>query len=118
MPIKPPKDRSASYPQRKTPTGFDRWFETTGPAIRSLPNGILTTLRVWNFGGNPMTGGDKKVRSPVGKIDARTSGGARKARHQPDWAQGLQKLYSSVVEEPLPDMFQDLLRKLDGDKRG
>lgn len=32
---------------------------------------------------------------------------------EPGWAQGLKKLYNSVVEEPLPDSFQDLLKKLD-----
>jgi hypothetical protein len=32
---------------------------------------------------------------------------------QPDWAAGLRQLYDSVVEEPLPDSFSDLLSKLD-----
>ncbi|QYJ06904.1 NepR family anti-sigma factor [Qipengyuania flava] len=31
----------------------------------------------------------------------------------PDWANGLKRLYDSVVEEPLPDSFQDLLDQLD-----
>ena len=31
----------------------------------------------------------------------------------PDWADGLKKLYDSVVDEPLPDSFKDLLDKLD-----
>jgi hypothetical protein len=31
----------------------------------------------------------------------------------PEWAAGLKRLYDSVVEEPLPDSFKDLLRKLD-----
>ena len=31
----------------------------------------------------------------------------------PDWADGLKKLYDSVVDEPLPDTFKDLLDKLD-----
>jgi hypothetical protein len=36
---------------------------------------------------------------------------------QPEWAKGLQRLYNSVVEEPLPDSFADLIAKLDsGDK--
>ncbi len=33
--------------------------------------------------------------------------------HAPEWADGLRKLYDSVVEEPLPDSFDDLLKKLD-----
>lgn len=32
---------------------------------------------------------------------------------KPDWANGLRRLYDSVVEEPLPDSFKDLLAKLD-----
>jgi hypothetical protein len=32
---------------------------------------------------------------------------------EPGWAGGLRKLYNSVVEEPLPDSFKDLLKKLD-----
>lgn len=33
---------------------------------------------------------------------------------EPGWAKGLRKLYDSVVDEPLPDSFKDLLKKLDG----
>ena len=32
---------------------------------------------------------------------------------QPEWAAGLKDLYDSVVEEPLPDSFKELLDKLD-----
>ena len=35
------------------------------------------------------------------------------AKENPEWANGLRKLYDSVVEEPLPDQFKDLLSKLD-----
>ncbi len=31
----------------------------------------------------------------------------------PGWASGLRQLYDSVVDEPLPDTFKDLLSKLD-----
>jgi len=34
----------------------------------------------------------------------------------PEWADGLKRLYDSVVEEPLPDAFADLLSKLDDKK--
>ena len=34
---------------------------------------------------------------------------------EPDWADGLRQLYNSVVEEPLPDSFKELLSKLDED---
>lgn len=32
---------------------------------------------------------------------------------KPEWADGLRQLYDSVVDEPLPDTFKDLLAKLD-----
>lgn len=35
----------------------------------------------------------------------------------PEWTSGLKRLYDSVVEEPLPDAFRDLLSKLDDGKR-
>lgn len=31
----------------------------------------------------------------------------------PVWADGLKRIYDSVVEEPLPDSFKDLLSQLD-----
>ena len=36
-----------------------------------------------------------------------------KKSQRPGWANGLRQLYDSVVEEPLPDNFKDLLAKLD-----
>jgi hypothetical protein len=38
---------------------------------------------------------------------------ARAHNRVPDWAGGLKQLYDSVVEEPLPDAFKDLLDRLD-----
>lgn len=35
-------------------------------------------------------------------------------RRGPEWTSGLKQLYDSVVEEPIPDAFRDLLAKLDG----
>jgi hypothetical protein len=32
---------------------------------------------------------------------------------EPGWAESLRQLYNSVVHEPLPDSFEELLRKLD-----
>ena len=40
-------------------------------------------------------------------------GAPDRLRQRPEWADGLRKLYDSVVEEPLPDSFRDLLDKLD-----
>lgn len=44
------------------------------------------------------------------KMGADASKGTNAA---PGWAGGLKQLYDSVVEEPLPDAFKDLLDKLD-----
>lgn len=44
-----------------------------------------------------------------GKAGAKQPG----SQDEPEWADGLKKLYDSVVDEPLPDMFKDLLSKLD-----
>lgn len=32
---------------------------------------------------------------------------------QPGWANSLKELYDSVIEEPVPDSFQELLDRLD-----
>lgn len=37
----------------------------------------------------------------------------RRGNLRPEWTDGLRKLYDSVVEEPLPDSFRDLLDRLD-----
>lgn len=42
----------------------------------------------------------------------------RRPSRTPGWTVGLKKLYDSVVDEPLPDSFEDLLKKLDGGKDG
>ena len=35
----------------------------------------------------------------------------------PEWASGLKQLYDSVIDEPIPDAFKDLLSKLDDGDR-
>lgn len=42
---------------------------------------------------------------------------AKAGTANPEWARGLRQLYNSVVEEPLPDSFRDLLAKLDDGKK-
>ncbi len=44
---------------------------------------------------------------------ARAAVDREKSKKNPEWANGLRQLYDSVVEEPLPDSFRDLLSKLD-----
>ena len=36
---------------------------------------------------------------------------------QPQWADSLRSLYDSVVDEPIPDTFKDLLAQLDEPKK-
>lgn len=50
--------------------------------------------------------GKRRGLSPQVGLDLPAAG-------EPGWAGGLRKLYNSVVEEPLPDSFKDLLKKLD-----
>jgi hypothetical protein len=56
-----------------------------------------------------MAGADRKRRPVKGK--------SNKPKHGAEWASGLKQLYDSVVEEPIPDAFKDLLSKLDNGKR-
>ena len=48
---------------------------------------------------------DQSTGNPASRPEPKTA--------QPEWADGLRKLYENVVEEPLPDSFKDLLDKLD-----
>lgn len=52
---------------------------------------------------------------PKGQPNPRETAQRDKATttQNPQWANGLRQLYDSVVDEPLPDMFKDLLSKLD-----
>jgi hypothetical protein len=57
-----------------------------------------------------------------GAISSRSAGRKRSrmagSAQRPAWADGLRKLYDGVVAEPLPDSFEDLLKKLDQAKDG
>ena len=50
-------------------------------------------------------GKDDRKREPGRPSDRKTA--------EPGWAAGLRQLYNSVLDEPLPDSFDDLLKKLD-----
>ncbi len=54
--------------------------------------------------------GNKDVKKTPNDSDKRSPEGKR-----PDWTTGLRQLYDSVVEEPLPDSFADLLSKFDSE---
>ncbi|MEL6486339.1 MAG: NepR family anti-sigma factor [Pseudomonadota bacterium] len=45
--------------------------------------------------------------------DGETPDQAQSRSQRPDWADGLRQLYDSVVDEPLPDTFKNLLARLD-----
>lgn len=62
-----------------------------------------------------MTGAGKKGRPTKGKAPIEKTG--IKKQREPEWASGLKQLYDSVVDEPLPDAFKDLLSRLDSGKR-
>jgi hypothetical protein len=49
-----------------------------------------------------------KAPPPMPPATPREGKGAK-----PEWANGLRQLYDSVVNEPLPDSFADLIAKLD-----
>ncbi|MCB5425840.1 hypothetical protein H0274_11260 [Altererythrobacter sp. CC-YST694] len=57
--------------------------------------------------------GSRKKGAKEGKQRA---GAAPGRDSKPEWADGLKRLYDSVVDEPLPDAFMDLLSRLDDDK--
>lgn len=60
-----------------------------------------------------------EVNKPVRKhsrdrVQGKPDGSGQPA--SPEWADGLKRLYDSVIEEPLPDSFKDLLARLDDDE--
>jgi len=57
-----------------------------------------------------MAGADRKTKPVKGKTNINPKRG-------PEWASGLKQLYDSVVDEPLPDAFKDLLSRLDDAKK-
>lgn len=56
---------------------------------------------------NFMTSG----KTPNDNRPSGQAGGEKQSR--PEWADGLRQIYDSVLEEPLPDSFNDLLARLD-----
>ncbi len=51
--------------------------------------------------------------SGVKKIKPRARSKGSAEPRDTEWTAGLKRLYDSVVEEPIPDSFKDLLDKLD-----
>ena len=59
------------------------------------------------------SGDAKQAKTKETMSPATTHPDSRRQTPQPEWASGLKRLYNSVVEEPLPDSFADLIAKLD-----
>lgn len=57
-----------------------------------------------------MAGADRNTKPVKGKAGT-------KPKRGPEWASGLKQLYDSVMDEPLPDSFKDLLSRLDDAKK-
>ena len=57
------------------------------------------------------TGGTQARKTPA-ELAGKQAGSSRPAR-APEWAEGLKRLYDSVVDEPLPDDLASLLARLD-----
>ena len=54
----------------------------------------------------------------AGRTGTRVKGKKHNAKQRgPEWASGLKQLYDSVIDEPIPDAFKDLLSKLDDGKK-
>lgn len=57
------------------------------------------------------------LSQPKGPIEPKSKSGLPspppEGGDEPGWAAGLRQLYNSVLNEPLPDSFDDLLKKLD-----
>jgi hypothetical protein len=58
-----------------------------------------------------------KLMAGTDRTGKRVKAKKTKAARGPEWADGLKQLYDSVIDEPLPDAFKDLLAKLDDDAR-
>lgn len=62
--------------------------------------------------------GGKDVRGTRGLPLSTRRGVTPGHADKPGWADGLRQLYDSVLDEKLPDSFDDLLKKLDKADRG
>jgi hypothetical protein len=51
----------------------------------------------------------------IGRIGVPDS---RRKVKEPDWTDGLRRLYDSIIDEPLPQSFAELLKRLDDDDDG
>ncbi len=60
---------------------------------------------------------DNKQDSDAKGSPSGEPGKGTKPMSKPQWADSLRNLYESVVDEPIPDSFKDLLAQLDEPKK-
>lgn len=94
------------------PAGFSGWRDRC--RIRYASAAPLRSFLDFSLEGEALTERMSKEK-PMKPGQQRRKGG--KAR-PPEWADGLKRLYDSVLDEPLPDTFADLLNKLDDPSNG
>ena len=56
---------------------------------------------------------DQRAKSAGKTGEKPNASNANLQKNEPGWANGLRDFYSSIVAEPLPDSFDDLLRQLE-----
>lgn len=81
-----------------------------------MRNILLLLSRGLGISPNNMTSEKSRSKAgtaPSGGLVQAPAAARSAATPQPDWANGLRQLYESVVDEPIPDTFKDLLSKLD-----
>ena len=74
-------------------------------------DGSQTIAKDWNIGEMERT--LSQPAGPTGPKQTPAPDSANSKSEEPGWAKGLRRLYDSIVNEPLPDSFDDLLKKLD-----
>jgi hypothetical protein len=74
--------------------------------------------RVAKTGSGTILGADASSMAGAAKKGKPVKSGKDHGKgREPEWTSGLKQLYDSVVEEPLPDSFKDLLSRLDDGKQ-
>ena len=86
---------------------------------RNADAATATSDRMTKAIGTDYRGGrDTSSMAGAGKTGDPLKGKKRNTKERgPEWATGLKQLYDSVIEEPIPDAFKDLLSKLDDEDR-
>ncbi|WP_395327483.1 NepR family anti-sigma factor [Novosphingobium sp. BL-8H] len=93
---------------------FEREFALNQPPDQGEPDKPGMPPET-NAGAHRVVGLDAGIEGNVRGIAGQAgTGQGAPGPGEPGWAKGLRKLYNSVVDEPLPDSFRDLLKKLDG----